>query len=53
MTDVAESAREHLWMHFTRLSSYDDAPVPVIVKESLSPRAAMTSCPSTWDGSLA
>jgi adenosylmethionine-8-amino-7-oxononanoate aminotransferase len=26
------AAREHLWMHFTRLSSYADAEVPVIVR---------------------
>jgi adenosylmethionine-8-amino-7-oxononanoate aminotransferase len=29
---LQKSAREHLWMHFTRMSSYDDADVPVIVK---------------------
>ncbi len=29
---LSESAREHLWMHFTRLSSYADSPVPVIVR---------------------
>jgi adenosylmethionine-8-amino-7-oxononanoate aminotransferase len=32
MTDLANSARDHLWMHFTRLSSYEQSPVPVIVK---------------------
>jgi adenosylmethionine-8-amino-7-oxononanoate aminotransferase len=32
MTDLANSARDHLWMHFTRLSSYQKSPVPVIVK---------------------
>jgi adenosylmethionine-8-amino-7-oxononanoate aminotransferase len=26
------SAREHLWMHFTRLSAYAEAPIPVIVR---------------------
>ena len=26
------AARDHLWMHFTRLSAYADAPVPVIVR---------------------
>jgi adenosylmethionine-8-amino-7-oxononanoate aminotransferase len=26
------AARDHLWMHFTRLSSYADADVPVIVR---------------------
>ncbi|MEV8511305.1 aspartate aminotransferase family protein [Dactylosporangium sp. NPDC051484] len=26
------AAREHLWMHFTRLSAYAEAPVPVIVR---------------------
>jgi adenosylmethionine-8-amino-7-oxononanoate aminotransferase len=26
------SAREHLWMHFTRLSAYAESPVPVIVR---------------------
>lgn len=35
MTDaqqLSQSARDHLWMHFTRLSSYEQSPVPVIVK---------------------
>ncbi len=27
-----QAARDNLWMHFTRLSAYADAPVPVIVK---------------------
>jgi adenosylmethionine-8-amino-7-oxononanoate aminotransferase len=31
MTDP-DTARDHLWMHFTRLSAYVDAPVPVIVR---------------------
>jgi adenosylmethionine-8-amino-7-oxononanoate aminotransferase len=29
---LQKSAREHLWMHFTRMSSYDKVDVPVIVK---------------------
>ncbi len=29
---LSASAREHLWMHFTRMSSYADRPVPVIVR---------------------
>ncbi|WP_163509428.1 aspartate aminotransferase family protein [Fodinicola acaciae] len=29
---LSQSARDHLWMHFTRLSSYEQSPVPVIVK---------------------
>jgi adenosylmethionine-8-amino-7-oxononanoate aminotransferase len=29
---LSDSARDHLWMHFTRLSSYDKAPVPTIVR---------------------
>ncbi|HEU5270229.1 MAG TPA: aspartate aminotransferase family protein [Jatrophihabitans sp.] len=29
---LSRNAREHLWMHFTRLSSYQDADVPVIVR---------------------
>ena len=29
---LQKSAREHLWMHFTRMSSYDKADVPVIVR---------------------
>jgi hypothetical protein len=32
VTDLSDRARDHLWMHFTRLSSFDDRPVPVIVK---------------------
>ena len=33
--DVAalqERARRHLWMHFTRLSSYADREIPVMVR---------------------
>jgi adenosylmethionine-8-amino-7-oxononanoate aminotransferase len=29
---LSATAREHLWMHFTRMSSYADAPVPTIVR---------------------
>ncbi|WP_028655495.1 aspartate aminotransferase family protein [Nocardioides sp. J54] len=29
---LQQSARDHLWMHFTRMSSYDTADVPVIVR---------------------
>jgi len=29
---LAAAARDHLWMHFTRLSSYEKADVPVIVR---------------------
>jgi adenosylmethionine-8-amino-7-oxononanoate aminotransferase len=30
--DLSAAARDHLWMHFTRLSAYQQAPVPVIVR---------------------
>ena len=30
--DLSAKARDHLWMHFTRLSSYADSPVPTIVR---------------------
>jgi adenosylmethionine-8-amino-7-oxononanoate aminotransferase len=29
---LSEAARDHLWMHFTRLSSYQKAEVPMIVR---------------------
>ncbi len=29
---LQEAARRHLWMHFTRFSTYDDRDVPVIVR---------------------
>ncbi len=29
---LSRAARDHLWMHFTRLSSYEKADVPVIVR---------------------
>jgi adenosylmethionine-8-amino-7-oxononanoate aminotransferase len=32
--ELSASARDHLWMHFTRLSAYEKAPVPVIVRGS-------------------
>ncbi len=30
--NLDQAARDHLWMHFTRLSAYAEAPVPVIVR---------------------
>ncbi len=29
--DLSKTAYDHLWMHFTRMSSYEDNPVPTIV----------------------
>jgi adenosylmethionine-8-amino-7-oxononanoate aminotransferase len=31
-SDLSDKAREHLWMHFTKISSYANAPVPTIVR---------------------
>ena len=31
-SDLAAKARDHLWMHFTRHSTFDEAEVPVIVR---------------------
>jgi adenosylmethionine-8-amino-7-oxononanoate aminotransferase len=28
--DLQQAAKDHLWMHFTRMSAYRDAPVPII-----------------------
>ncbi len=30
--DLQQAARDHLWMHFTRMGGYADADVPVIVR---------------------
>jgi adenosylmethionine-8-amino-7-oxononanoate aminotransferase len=30
--DLQQAARDHLWLHFTRMSGYRDADVPVIVR---------------------
>ena len=30
--DLQQAARDHLWLHFTRMSSYADGEVPVIVR---------------------
>ena len=32
MTSSAQSAKDHLWMHFTRMSTYEHSDVPVIVR---------------------
>ncbi len=32
--DLQAAAKQHLWMHFTRMSSYDKGDVPVIVRGS-------------------
>ena len=29
---LQEMAKSHLWMHFTRMSAYSDAEVPIIVR---------------------
>ena len=29
---LQELAKRHLWMHFTRMSAYEQADVPIIVK---------------------
>ncbi len=29
---LQKAARDHLWLHFTRMSSYDHADVPIIVR---------------------
>ena len=31
-SSLQEMAKRHLWMHFTRMSAYDDAEVPIIVR---------------------
>ena len=31
-SSLQELAKSHLWMHFTRMSAYDDAEVPIIVR---------------------
>src|SRR5271167_1238018 len=31
-SDLQEQAKRHLWMHFTRMGSYSDAEVPIIVR---------------------
>src|SRR5687768_3648990 len=31
-SSLQEMAKRHLWMHFTRMSAYDHAEVPVLVK---------------------
>jgi adenosylmethionine-8-amino-7-oxononanoate aminotransferase len=30
--DLQEMAKRHLWMHFTRMSAYQDADIPIIVR---------------------
>ena len=32
MIDLQEAAKRNLWLHFTRMSAYDDSDVPVIVR---------------------
>ena len=31
-SSLQERAKRHLWMHFTRMSAYDDAEVPILVR---------------------
>jgi Adenosylmethionine-8-amino-7-oxononanoate aminotransferase len=32
--ELQAAAKQHLWMHFTRMSSYNDGDIPVIVRGS-------------------
>ena len=32
VADLQQSARDHLWLHFTRMGGYRDAEVPIIVR---------------------
>ena len=32
VTDLQQAARDHLWLHFTRMGGYRDAEVPIIVR---------------------
>src|SRR5919106_2264432 len=32
MTDLQQAARDHLWLHFTRMGGYADEEVPIIVR---------------------
>ncbi len=32
MIDLQQAARDHLWLHFSRIGSYRDEPVPIIVR---------------------
>ena len=32
MTDLQQAARDHLWLHFTRMGGYRGREVPVIVR---------------------
>jgi adenosylmethionine-8-amino-7-oxononanoate aminotransferase len=32
MTDLQRLAKDHLWLHFTRMGGYGDADVPIIVR---------------------
>jgi adenosylmethionine-8-amino-7-oxononanoate aminotransferase len=34
MTDLQQAAKQHLWLHFTRMSGYADADIPLIVRGS-------------------
>src|SRR5579863_9734350 len=34
VADLQEAAKRHLWLHFTRMSSYAETEVPVIVRGS-------------------
>ena len=32
VADLQQAARDHLWLHFTRMGGYRDAEVPIIVR---------------------
>ena len=47
---LQQSARDHLWMHFTRMSSYDNADVPVIVRgEGPVAKERLTARRKAWE----
>jgi hypothetical protein len=52
MTDLQRAARDHLWLHFTRMGAYEREEVPVIVRgEGATSRTRTAS--ATWTRSPA
>ena len=41
--DLQQAARDHLWLHFTRMGGYRDAEVPIIVPSAVAARLEMAA----------
>ena len=44
--ELQRAARDHLWLHFTRMGGYQDAEIPIIVPSAVATTLAISAISS-------